>query len=156
MDPEVAKMVASPAALAVATPVAGSIVATSVELLDHPTVTLTGCPAASAPAAVNCCVPPALIVAVGGVTVIEASGPVTSSTSLHAPSVFAAGACQVPDPSRCSDIPSASVPASLTPISTDVMPTAAPSVATNVPSYERNSMTVLLASTSAMPSGLPF
>src|SRR5207344_181398 len=140
--------------LPVATPVAASIVATPVALLDHVNVAVTGCPSASAPIAVNCCVAFAAIVADDGATVIVASGPTTTPPlSLHAPNVFAVGPDQPPFPSRWSDMPRASLPASLTPMSTDVVPFAGPPTAAKVPSYERNSMTLPPASTSAMPSG---
>ena len=79
----------------------GITVATAVALLDHVNVAPTGCPSASAPVAVNCCVRICVIVAEDGATVIVASGPATMpSASLHAPNVFAAGARQTPVPSR--------------------------------------------------------
>src|SRR5262245_18542834 len=95
--------------------------------------------------------------ALGGaiVTVTTGAGGV-ASWSLHAPKVLGAGPLQVPFAARASEAPSGSVPASATPISTEVAPSAGPSVAANTPSYDRNSTTAPPASTSAMPSGAPF
>src|SRR5690606_7510456 len=61
-----------------------------------------------------------------------------------------------PAASRWSECPTGVDAVSATPMSTDVMPAAGPSVAVNVPSYERNSTTAPVGSTSASPSGAPF
>jgi len=90
IEPDVAEIVASPALFAVATPVVASMVATAGALLVQVTVTATGLAAASAPVAVNDCVALIASVAVEGVTVIVASGPVTTtSASLQVPNVLA-------------------------------------------------------------------
>ena len=72
---------------------------------------------------------------------------------LQAPTLAAFGPLHAPVLSRCSDWPAAGDGSSLTPMSVDVIPAAGPLVAANVPSYERNSTTAPLASTSASPSG---
>ena len=74
---------------------------------------------------------------------------------VQAPKPAVDGASHVPLASRCSDCPTGD-DASATPISVDVIPMAGPSVATNVPPYDRNSTTAPLLSTRAKPSGFPF
>jgi hypothetical protein len=95
-----------------------------------------------------------------GVTVMVAIGPTTivPLLSLQAPKVFGAGDCQIPVASSWSDhtgdvAASGELPVSLTPMSVDVLPAAGPLAATKLPSYERNSTTVPLGSTRAIPSG---
>src|SRR5215217_4087379 len=84
--PDVAVIVASPAPTAVARPDVGSTVATLGALDVQAIEVLTACPAASSAVAVNCCVAPAVIVAVDGTTAIDATGPTTmTSASLHVP-----------------------------------------------------------------------
>ena len=56
------------------------------------------------------------------------------AVDVSAPKLDAAGACQSPIASRCSDSPTGSVPGSLTPMSVEVIPAAGPSVAAKVPS----------------------
>src|SRR6185295_527093 len=78
------------------------------------------------------------------------------SPSLQAPKVLADGPVQVPFALRASESPGASVPCSLTPMSTDAIPVAGPLAAANTPSYDRNSTRVPVLSSSATPSGEPF
>ncbi len=75
-------------------------------------------------------------------------------SALQAPKLEVA-ACQTPDASRCSDVPTTELFCDA-PISTDVSPAAGPEVAANTPSYDRNSTTAPELSMSAMPSGAPF
>src|SRR5688572_20227512 len=91
------------------------------------------------------------------VTLATSAGGVTS-LSLHVPKSLTLGPLHTPALFRLSDHTGAadSDPASLTPMSVDTIPLAAPPTAVKLPSYERNSTTWLLALTSAIPSGLPF
>jgi hypothetical protein len=89
------------------------------------------------------------------VTVATSAGGVVSP-SLHVPNVLSIGPLHVPAPLRCSDLPIGSLPSSRTPMSVDTWPAAAPLAAVNTPSYDRNSMTVPAALTSAIASGLSF
>ena len=157
--PDVAVMFASPADTPVASPVPLTV---AIDGADVPHVNVTpvmGWFDASNAVAVNCCVPFTLIVAGDGVTVMLATtggGGGAPESSLHTPKVFGAGAFQVPSLLRCSDWPIGVVLLSFAPMLTDVVPSAGPLVAAKVPPYDRNSMTVPPASTSAMPSGSPF
>src|SRR6476619_7962631 len=85
-------------------------------------------------------------------------GAVAGVARLHWPNVAGSGPDHVPvPPSRCSEDPTDVVVFdSATPMSTDVSPAAGPSVADNVPPYERNSTTWPDALTSGIPSGFPF
>src|SRR5262245_7202216 len=99
----VALMVASPCATPDARPVALTV-AIDGSLVDHVNVApVTGLLFASNALAVNCCVPPTAIVGLTGATVTDAIGPTTIASSLHAPNVLGASACQTPRPSSHSD-----------------------------------------------------
>src|SRR5258706_379548 len=154
----VATIPASPAATPVARPLAFTpATAGSVTLQVNTTPAIGAFPASRA-VAVNVCVAPVTIVAEAGATVTGTTvgGGGGASLSLQAPKVFATGLVQVPSPCRWREVPTGSVPASITPMSADKRPTAGPLVAVKVPSYERNSTTAPPPFTSATPSGLPF
>ena len=147
---------ASPTARPVAIPPA-SIVATSGALVVHVIVApVTVLSASSNAAAVKVWVAPTSMVAVSGEITTRAMVAGGASSSLHAPKVLAFGPSQIPAPVRLSDCPTGSVPASRTPMLTDVIPVAGPLSAVIAPSYERNSTTAPLGLTSAIPSGSPF
>src|SRR5438034_4574840 len=86
------------------------------------------------------------------VIVLEGGG---GGLLLQKPKVLGFGPLHAPASSRCSDWPTGA-DASSAPISVETLPTAGPSAAVNVPSYERNSTICDVASISANPSGLPF
>ena len=71
--PKLAVTVAVPAATAVASPVVAAMVATGGALELHVTVMAFFEPSVYTPIAVNCCVIPATMLAVAGVTLIDAS-----------------------------------------------------------------------------------
>jgi hypothetical protein len=151
-------MSASPGARPVARPFPFTLAIAGALLAQVKATPMIGWFAASKAVAVKAWDAPWTIVAVAGatVTLTTSTGGGGSPASLQLPNVLATGPLQDPAASRCSDWPSASVPASRTPMSVDVKPLAGPLVAAKVPSYERNSTTVLVASTSAIPSGSPF
>src|SRR5207249_3929633 len=78
-----------------------------------------------------------------------------ATVPLHAPKSCADGGCQTPCESRWSELPAAGGGSSETPMSTESLPAAGPSRAVKVPSYERNSTTAPVLSTSAIPAGFP-
>src|SRR5262249_34308098 len=148
----VAVMVTSPGATPAATPVALTV-ATLVSVEDQVKVTPAMLwPAASAAAAAKVWAAPWTTLALAGATMTLATsggggasggGFVVPSLSLQAPKVLPIGPTQVPSAWRCSEVTgdADSVPASATPMSTEVMPSAGPLVAAKVPSYDRNSTT---------------
>src|SRR6186713_1875188 len=78
----------------------------------------------------------------------------TGASALQAPKL-AVASVQLPDEPRCSDRPTGEDVLSSAPMLVEVRPAAGPLVATNTPSYDRNSTTPPDVLTSAMASG-PF
>ena len=97
---------------------------------------------------------------VSAVAVVAVPSTARAKPSLIVPGDHAVGPIQVSSPEApmmsCNDVPSLVVSSSATPMSIEVKPEAAPLVATKLPSYERNSITLPAGSINATASGAPF